>query len=254
MRPLFSHDGLRGLREFTARSPLCLFDFDGTLAPLEPDPAGVMLPLPVQSRLQALQRRAAVGIVTGRSLRDMQSRLAFRPDYVIGNHGLEGVPGAGEAPAALALTCGLWRRWLQAHIEAIDPAIWVEDKRLSLSLHYLHANDPARAAGQLSALFPQLDPVPRVIAGKYIFNLLPGDRGDKGFAVQSLMRHTKHAVALYVGDDATDEDVFRLHDPGILSVRVGQTEHSAADWFIDDHRAIEALLDRLLEWLPVQAS
>ena len=250
MRPLLDEEGLHVLREFAARSPLCLFDFDGTLAPLEPDPARVMLPQPVLARLQSLQARAAVGIVTGRSLQDMERRLAFRPDYLIGNHGLEGVPGAADADAALARTCSGWKAWLQSRVVAIDPAIWLEDKGYSLSLHYLHARDAPQAAAQLSSLFPQLDPPPRVITGKYIFNLLPGDSGDKGLAVRHLMRHARNSAALYVGDDATDEDVFRLHEPGILSVRVGRAANSAADWFIEDHLAIEPLLDRLLEWLP----
>ena len=250
MRPLFADEGLRVLRAFAARSPLCLFDFDGTLAPLEPDPARVMLPQAVQSRLQALQRLAVVGIVTGRSLQDMQSRLAFRPDYLIGNHGLEGVPGSSERFIALADTCRLWKQALQHRVSAIDPEIWIEDKQYSLSLHYLHARDPAQAAPALTQLFAQLDPAPRVISGKYIFNLLPGDSGDKGLAVLHLMRHTNNDAALYVGDDATDEDVFRLHAPGILSVRVGCAPPSEAEWCIDDHPAIEPLLDRLLEWLP----
>lgn len=254
MMPLFGSDGLRALREFAARGPLCLFDFDGTLAPLEPDPMQVMLPQTVLQRLQALQSRAAVGIVTGRSLQDMRRRLAFRPDYLIGNHGLEGVPGTAQQHDELATVCAHWQRWLQSRVKAIDPAIWLEDKQYSLSLHYLHAHDPVDAAAQLASLFPQLDPRPRVIAGKYIYNLLPGASGDKGLAVLHLMRFTKNGSALYVGDDATDEDVFSLRDPGILSIRVGLSETSAADWFIEDHQAIGPLLDRLLEWLPDRTS
>ena len=250
MRPLLSGEGLQALRECCARRPLCLFDFDGTLAPLEPDPMRVMLPPEVQARLQALQSRAPVGIVTGRSLQDMRRRLDFRPDYLIGNHGLEGVPGNEQPPDGLAAVCAGWRSWLQERVLQIDPAIWIEDKQVSLSLHYLHARDPAHAAAQLSPLFPQLEPRPRVITGKYIFNLLPGDSGDKGRAVLQLMQFTKNDSALYVGDDATDEDVFILRDPRILSVRVGLSESSAADWVIDDHQAIVPLLDRLLEALP----
>ena len=252
MTPLLGNEGLQVLRDFAARAPLCLFDFDGTLAPLEPDPAQVMLPSAVLSRLQALQRLAVVGIVTGRSLHDMQSRPSFRPDYLVGNHGLEGVPGTSARFTALADTCGQWKQGLQQRLREIDPGIWLEDKRYSLSLHYLHARDPAQAAAALARLFAQLDPLPRVISGKFIFNLLPGGSGDKGLAVLHLMRHTGNDAALYVGDDATDEDVFRLHAPGILSVRVGCTEPSAADWCIDDHQAIGLLLDRLLEWLPAR--
>jgi trehalose 6-phosphate phosphatase len=251
---LFGEAGLHALHALALRSPLCLFDFDGTLAPLEPDPTRVMLPPSVQQRLQLLQRRVAVGIVTGRSLRDIRRRLAFRPDYLIGNHGIEGVPGDHTATAALADICSQWKATLASEIAAIDPAIWLEDKQYSLSLHYLHARDTAGAVAALSALFSTLDPCPRVISGKHIFNLLPYDSGDKGRAVLQLLRHTTSAAALYVGDDATDEDVFSVHEPSILSVRVGPSEDSAADWFIDDHHAIEGLLDQVLAWLPERST
>ena len=67
-------------------------------APLVADPDAVLLPAAVRSQLQALQQRVPVGIVTGRALADLRPRLAFVPDYLIGNHGLEGVP-AGAADA-----------------------------------------------------------------------------------------------------------------------------------------------------------
>jgi trehalose 6-phosphate phosphatase len=252
MKPLLAEEGLGVLHQFVERSPLCLFDFDGTLAPLGADPAKVRLPPTIQVRLQVLQSRTALGIVTGRSLKDMQRRLAFRPDYLIGNHGLEGVPGVLDADQALARICADWKVWLQSKITAIDPAIWLEDKDYSLSLHYLHARHPEEAAAQLAALFRQLHPQPRVIAGKAIFNLLPADSGDKGLAVLQLLRHAHNEAAIYVGDDVTDEDVFRLDEPRLLSVRVGQTSDSAAHWYIPDHQAIERLLDQLVAWLPAQ--
>jgi trehalose 6-phosphate phosphatase len=252
MMPLLTPQGLRALQEFAEHSPLCLFDFDGTLAPLDSDPAKVMMSPATQERLQVLQGHAQVGIVTGRSLKDMQRRLSFRPSYLIGNHGLEGVPGTADTHAAMARTCADWKAWLLSRIAAIDPAIWLEDKDYSLSLHYLQARHPEQASRQLFALFTQLQPQPRVIAGKSIFNLLPGDSGDKGVAVLQLMRHARNKYALYVGDDVTDEDVFRLREPGILSVRVGPAAHSAADWYIHDHDDIEPLLDRLITWLPAR--
>ncbi len=250
MSDLLSDAGRQALCNFAARAPLCLFDFDGTLAPLAPDPAGVMLPPPIRQRLQALQRRVPVGIVTGRALADMRKRLGFVPDYLIGNHGLEGVPGERRRHGALVQICRSWKAWLAPRMAGIDPAIWLEDKRYSLSLHFLNARDHAQAMADLSALFVQLQPAPRVIPGKCIFSLLPGGRGDKGAAVRQLMRFTRHDLALYVGDDMTDEDVFRLFDPGILSVRVGRSAATAAHWHIGDHDDVGQLLDVLLRCVP----
>ncbi len=250
MKDLLTADGLQVLHAFALRSPLCLFDFDGTLAPLVPDPDSVALPHAIQLRLHQLQARVPVGIVTGRSLADIGARLEFRPDYLIGNHGLEGVPGERRAHAALIDACARWRAWLAPQLAAIDPGIRLEDKRYSLSLHYLQARDTAQAEAALSALFARLEPAPRVIPGKYLFSLLPADRGDKGEAVLQLLRFTGAGAALYVGDDVTDEDVFRLAHPDILSVRVEPSGASAAHWYIADHDAMLPLLDTLLDFLP----
>lgn len=254
MTDLLGDEGLRALCAFAARAPLCLFDFDGTLAPLAPDPAGVLLPPAVRQQLMALQARVPVGIVTGRSLADMRERLGFQPDYLIGNHGLEGVPGERRQHAALVQICRGWKDWLVPRMAGVDPAIWLEDKQYSLSLHFLQAADHPQAIAGLSSLFAQLQPPPRIIPGKCIFSLLPAERGDKGEAVQRLLQFTHNDYALYVGDDVTDEDVFRLSEPGIFSVRVGATTTTAAHWSIDDHHTIGTLLDTLLRCVPVRVS
>ncbi len=250
MKDLLSAEGLRVLRAFAARSPLCLFDFDGTLAPLVPDPDSVQLPHSVQLLLQRLQQRVPVGIVTGRSLADIGARLEFRPDYLVGNHGLEGVPGERRAHAALVDACQRWRSALAPQLAGIDPGIWLEDKHYSLSLHYLQAQDPAHAEAALAALCGRLQPAPRIIPGKYLFSLLPAERGDKGEAVKQLLRHTGADAALYGGDDVTDEDVFRLARPDLLSVRVEPSAASAAPWYVADHAAMLPLLETLLDFLP----
>jgi trehalose 6-phosphate phosphatase len=250
MTDLLGPQGLPVLCEFAARRPLCLFDFDGTLAPLVPDPAHALLPHPVQLRLQALQARAPVGIVTGRSLADLRARLEFSPDYLIGNHGLEGLPGDTGPQAAPVEACERWRAWLAPRLSAIDPGIWLEDKQLSVSIHYLRAHDPRVAEPRLRALFAELFPAPRVIPGKYLFNLLPAGCGNKGAAVLQLLRLTGAGGALYVGDDVTDEDVFGLRHPDILSVRVEPSASSAAPWYVADHAAMLPLLDRLIDCLP----
>ncbi len=250
MSESLSHGGWQALCDFAAQSPLCLFDFDGTLAPLAANPDDVWLPPPVRQQLLSLQQRVPVGIVTGRSLADMWERLGFVPDYLIGNHGLEGVPGDRRRHTALLALCRDWQASLAPQLAAIDPAIWLEDKRYSLSLHYLHAHDHAQAKAALAELIGQLTPAPRVIPGKCIISLLPADRGDKGEAVRQLLKFTRREAALYIGDDVTDEDVFRLPIPGLFSVRVGADAMTAARWHIDDHAAISHLLDALLRCLP----
>jgi trehalose 6-phosphate phosphatase len=62
----------------------------------------------------------------------------------------------------------------------------------------------------------------------------------------SLMRHLGCRRALFVGDDATDENVFRLRDDAIFGVRVEMSARSAAPYFIRERDEIGALLDEII--------
>ena len=253
MIPLFTEMGRAALSEFLTKPILCLFDFDGTLAPLASDPAGVSLPHPIQQRLQILQKRAPVGIITGRSLADMEKRLAFEPDYLIGNHGIEGMPGWQQGATENYAMCREWQIALSALHTEIGDQLWIEDKTYSLTVHYRQATDPSNVVKALEEKFLQLVPSPRVIGGKFNFSLLPPNAGDKGQAVQQLLERSPGYRALYVGDDQTDEDVFALHHPAIFSLRVGDEARSAATCSITDHAAVVPLLDLLLALLPASA-
>lgn len=250
MKALFTALGEQALREFVRDDLLCLFDFDGTLVPLEPHPDKVHVPAAVLDRLQRLQRRAPVGIVTGRGLEDMHRMLVFEPDYLIGNHGIEGLPGWERRVGSFERICEGWQQQLQPALGALGSEVWIEHKRYSLSVHFLHAPDQAAVTQQLARQFGQLDPLPRVISGKAVFNLLPPGASDKGGAVHELMRLTRASRALYAGDDVTDEHVFSLGRDDLFTVRVGTGEDSAAEYFIPDHEAIVQLLDLLIEYLP----
>jgi trehalose 6-phosphate phosphatase len=254
MTDLFSNGGLAALKNFVMPDMLCLFDFDGTLAPLVAEPAAAFLPHAVQHSLHRLQQLAKVGIVTGRSLADLSARLEFHPDYLVGNHGLEGLPGWEQRAAEFAAICAAWRIALANRLAAIDGGIQLEDKHYSLSLHYRHARHPEQAMQALLPMFAQLSPPPRVIAGKFVWNLLPPGASDKGRAVEALINLAQAPRTLYVGDDVTDEDVFILQRDDLMTVRVGHAAYSAAQFFIPDRKTILALLDQLLACLSASVS
>lgn len=246
MTDLFSNGGLKALQAFVMPDMLCLFDFDGTLAPLVAEPADALLPHAVQHSLYRLQQRTKVGIVTGRSLADLSARLEFIPDYLVGNHGLEGLPGWERHAAEFAAICTAWRTHLVTSLHLMEDGIQLEDKRYSLALHYRNARHPQLAMQALTALIAQLEPPPHVIAGKYVWNLLPPGAGDKGQAVERLIAMAGVPRALYVGDDVTDEDVFVLQRKDLMTIRVGYASDSAATFFIPDRQTILSLLDQLL--------
>lgn len=257
MKPLFSDEGAQRLEQHARGRILCAFDFDGTLSPIVPVPEDARLPDNIRSLLERVAQHAPIAVVTGRSVEDISRRIGFRPDFLVGNHGLQGVPGWEDLASKHEQACAGWRRGIALALSqpGWDPGIQLEDKRFSLSLHYRHAKDPASSAAALEGLFASLEPQPRIVGGKFVYNLLVQDRCHKGTALLRLMELSGANSALYVGDDVTDEDVFSMRRPDILSIRVETSDDSSADFFVPHQHDVERLLEELIERLQAaQAS
>jgi trehalose 6-phosphate phosphatase len=245
---LFSEAGRRCLAELVRPRMLCLFDFDGTLVPIASQPDHVHLRHGTLERLMALQRLAPVGIVTGRSVADARARMEFVPDFFIGNHGLEGVPGWESHALDYEAQARGWKSELERRLAEnhVDSGIWLEDKRYTLSLHYRAARHRSHAEKQVQELVRGLLPEPRLIGGKCVLNVVPEGAPNKGSAVEELMRGTGTESAIYVGDDHTDEDVFSLRDERLLTVRIGHAAHTGARFYLNERSEMAALLDELI--------
>lgn len=255
MKYLFSEAGLARLDAFVQPGILCAFDFDGTLAPIVAQPDQVQMPPAIRERLVTLSNYASVAILTGRGVTDMRKHLGFEPAYVVGNHGNEGLPGWEENAQRFVKLCKEWRAILREHLrpEGEDSGISIEDKRYSLSVHYRAAPDHTVAAARLLTLFKALSPMPRVVGGKCVFNLLPPDAVDKGWAVEQLLHISGAPGALYIGDDITDEDVFRLKRSDVLSVRIDNAKDSAAEYYVQGQAEIGQVLDALIGRLKIRS-
>ena len=248
---LFEH-GAQRLDEIVRPGMLCAFDFDGTLSPIVTQPEQACLPPEVSQRLVELSSHAPLAIITGRSLIDIRTRLRFEPDFLVGNHGLEGI-SSGESDAMRYMeTCASWKHALSAALSDaahFDAGVQIEDKQFSLSVHFRAAQDRLHTEQQLLKLFAAMEPRPRVVAGKCVFNLLPQDAADKGSALERLMQISGAPSAIYLGDDVTDEDVFRLQRHDLLSVRIEPAADSAAAFFLHDRIDVVRLLDELISRL-----
>jgi trehalose 6-phosphate phosphatase len=251
--PFYESSSAR-LDEIVRPGLLCAFDFDGTLAPIVAQPEKAYLPIGILQRLVTLAHYTPVAVITGRSVADIRSRLGFQPDFIVGNHGLEGVPGVEHCAELCEQLCAEWERRLAAALQdpsVYDPGIRIENKVYSISVHYRLARDRAKAERQVAALFARLAPDARVIAGKCVFNLLPQEAADKGVALERLMHASGARSAIYIGDDVTDEDIFRLRRPDLLSVRVGLGARSAAEFFLYHRIDVMQVLDELIGRLRV---
>jgi trehalose 6-phosphate phosphatase len=132
---------------------------------------------------------------------------------------------------------------LAGHIDGGDA--WVENKSCSITVH-CRTREITPAVADVFADPRVLTPPARIIVGPLSVNLLLPDLPTKGDAVRKLMEDAGCARAVYIGDEETDEYVFRLRDPRILGVRVGRGEASAAPYFLESQSDIGAFIDSLI--------
>jgi trehalose 6-phosphate phosphatase len=242
---LFSRGGLAAIQEFLTEDTLLAFDFDGTLAPIVKKRDRAALPAQTARLLKKLSQQRSVALLSGRELSDLKSRVPFPLMAWVGNHGMEGVPG-GKPRLRNEKIVAKWAASLTENLPSIK-GTELENKRYSITLHYRESKRPAQARAALLGAAEALKPVPHILPGKKVLNLLTPGHTNKGLALQSLLRAYKFDKALFVGDDDTDEDVFRLQDPRIFSLRVGVKRHSLAQAYLKDQKEVATLLNMLLQ-------
>jgi len=234
--------GRAELARFVRAGTLIALDYDGTLAPIVARPEDAGMGTRTRELLARVARRFPVVILTGRSRIDALRQLGgISVLEVIGSHGLE-TPG-GTAARFLGRV-GQWRARLAERLRTLA-GVAIEDKRYSLAVHYRHAPDPAAAQQQIEQAAAQMEGA-RILGGKAVVNLIPQEAPHKGAALLAACTRLGCPRALYAGDDDTDEDVFSLGPEKVFAIRVGESEATAAAYFLRHQREVDELLELLL--------
>ncbi len=230
-------------------------DLDGTLAPFasRPDLVGPLGRRTVAMRGAAAALGGRLAVISGRPLDDIDRILDGAATAAAGVHGLErrsatGVVQRTEPDPSIAQATGVFQGLAEA-----EPGLLVEDKGLSVALHYRNAPEAAaiaEAAGVRLAKRLGL----HLQRGDCVVELrTPG--ADKGDAVSAFMVEApfQGAQPIFVGDDLTDEAGFAAAENlGGYGVRVGSPDRpTAARYALAD---IEAVLLWLEAVAPIQAA
>lgn len=244
MKYLFEEDGLRALEAFAMSNTLAAFDYDGTLAPIVDNPDKAIMRPTTSKLVEKIANLAPVAVISGRSQSDVMALMETKVDFVIGNHGLEGLPSGSATLNHATSAC---RRWMEAIKRDLTlESVTVEDKLYSIAIHYRHAADKKRAKMVILEVCGSLEPSPRIVMGKFVVNLLSAGAPHKGVALLELMLKLKCRSAIYFGDDDNDEDVFRLADESILTVRVEKHDESSALFYVRTQEEVDDAL-RIIE-------
>ena len=210
-------------------STAVLTDFDGTLAPvvLRPEDAR---PLPGSGALLgALARRfAVVGVVSGRPLAFLEEHLgAVAGIHLAGHYGLERrLPdGSHSLDERAAATVDLVGALVSEAAGSAPSGVRVEDKRLSLALHWRGAAGETEATASRWARSFADQAIRRgdgrleAVAGKRTVEVRPAVGAGKGDVVRDLCSRLRRAC--YAGDDAGDVAAFDGLDGLVASQAIG---------------------------------
>jgi trehalose 6-phosphate phosphatase len=162
--------------------------------------------------------------------------------HLVGDHGYE---PEGE-PRRRTTHVREWQAQLTATLPRGE-GLLLEPKRNSLTVHYRQARNRRGAPATIAAAVKRLRNA-RAIEGDEAVNVIPCDGPHKGIALRDAWRALGCDVAVYVGDDNTDEDAFRVAGANrLLAIRVGFGRPSAARYRLRRQDEIDDLLAVLLE-------
>lgn len=244
MKHILSRDHVSTLERLAGSRALLAFDFDGTLAPIVADRERAVMRSKTRALLAATSELYPCAVISGRARSDVAARLGpIRVKYVVGNHGIEPGPDISALEREIAMARPLLAKALIA-----QPGVEIEDKRYSLAVHYRAAPQKRAARMAIKDAIAALPRPVRLIPGKLVANVVPSGARDKGKTLLELRDRERAEVALYVGDDVTDEDVFTLRQPEqLLAMRVGRMAASAAPFYLRDQREIDRLLAHVVK-------
>ncbi|MBT4907772.1 MAG: trehalose-phosphatase, partial [Rhodospirillaceae bacterium] len=131
-----------------------------------------------------------------------------------------------------------------------NPGVVVEDKTLSMGLHFRNcpaAEGPATELAQ--ELIGEFGDGLFLQKGKMLVEIRPG-RGDKGTAIADFMAEApfQGRLPVFIGDDVTDESGFELvNAQGGHSIRVGNGAKTAARFRVDDVMGVIRWLEQIVK-------
>ena len=242
-----------------------MLDFDGTLAPLVSHPMLSEIPPDTKEILHKLKivPGIQVAMISGRPVDDLMDKVGIKNICYSGSHGniirfTEELGYENRFDPSLQLI----KDKLENELFKSDTfaGVWIEDKGYTMTVHFNQAESPHQdLLERQTILF--LDETARAMEGK-TFMIMPGHKSvevkgqgakNKGFAVTKILAEwlfleniSENFGAIYIGDDTTDEDAFRVLKRDGLTIRVGlNSVNTEADHVLPDVTHVK----RLLKWI-----
>lgn len=227
-------------------------DYDGTLVPFARHPR---LAIPNNDLLKLLSilssdTKTDATIISGRDSSTLEEWFHNVPVNLVAEHG-----------AAIRLKDGTWKHekgvdqsWkplIRPTLELFtqrSPGSFIEEKTHTLAWHYRNVNPElgfVRSRELLDNLHHLLRNAPlQIIDGNKVIEVrLAGV--DKGAVAKKLLEEDNYDFIMAVGDDKTDEDMFRALADKAVTIKIG-SGHTTAQYSLSNHTEVLRLLNQLL--------
>ena len=193
-----------------------VLDFDGVLAPIVIDPTTSAMPDRVARSLARLAGGLGlVAVISGRPVGFLEERVQAPGVPLLGSYGIEqSFDGARQIAPEAQEWLGPVREAEQKLQELLAglPGIWVEEKSVSVAVHWRQAPDRDVATHQVRRATARVSDETglRLEPGKLVEELRPPIDVDKGSAISALLAaHGDLTAFAYAGDDLGDIPALR---------------------------------------------
>jgi len=236
---------------------IIFLDYDGTLVDFKPTADQAVPDRELHTLLTQLSSdpNNHIVIISGRKHENLSDWFGDKNIYLIAEHGAWFKQQGMEWHKINGLSTS-WKKDIYAELEKyVDrtPGSFIEEKTYSLVWHYRKAQ---RGLGELRA--NELMNTLKFLATDKGLQLLPGDKVvevknmeiNKGKAALSLVDESDYDFIMALGDDFTDEDLFKSLPESSISIKVG-TGASAAKFYVRNPTEVRGLLKALCAEVPV---
>ncbi|KAG1668730.1 hypothetical protein FOA52_014276 [Chlamydomonas sp. UWO 241] len=245
-------------------------DYDGTLTPIVPNPEDAILSEEMRGVIRKLAHSFPTAIISGRGREKVENFVQLRELYYAGSHGMDiaGPPdllqtertrlGSSFQPAAhfRPMIDDVYNELCSRMSEI--PGSSVEHNTFCVSAHFRNCAED-RWQAVVTAVEETLASRSEelcITRGRKVMEIRPRVNWHKGTALNHLLEELglkaqPDVVAIYIGDDRTDEDAFKVLQQGrqgygiLVSNKVKET---AASYTVRNPVEVMELLQGLVAW------
>ena len=226
-------------------------DVDGTLYDIENSPSLIKPCFRLQKKLHTIRNRlgGALGLISGRSLDDLDRIFDNNKIPVAGNHGaqLKDALRTKEYPADTGNIKGIAQK-IKELLNG-QKNIEIENKGSNLTVHFRNSTIDRKEINKIMLEIVKYEPKLILLEGKEVLEVKPLSH-NKGTAISYYMK-TKPFIKrrpIFIGDDISDEDGFEtVNKKGGWSVRVGNYKRSKANFFLPNVKSVHEIMEQLLK-------